>query len=634
MSLEVAADPVTTTRVSGIIENTDQEPLAGVVVELNGIETTTDANGHFTLDNLGELDGINDAILVRGEGIQGDEVYPFIAEKLHLVLSQGVFSGVNNVIERPIYLPSIDVASGQTVDPTEDTVVTTDAIPGAAVTVKAGSLSDQEGNAFTGILSITAVPNDLTPAALPPHLTPDLVVTIQPGEMIFETPAPLALPNLAGYDPGTVMDLWSINPVTGDFDNVGVGRVSEDGSVVETIEGGIVNSSWHFFASPPPELDPPEDDPDECDECEASASFTSQVQLDSGAVVETHDLVSYQSQGRSQGFRLTYDSLRADPRPILSVGGSIQFSNGGVMAAELSIRRGTFEYQVPGYDGGEYGFDGGEHFWNLSGSPSINASLQADLRGYESGRYDYDLTSGIYRFNDEQATGSSSTVTGQLLHVNTINSAFGAGWGLSGLQELVANPDGSILLIDGDGSEQLFEAPVAAGEAYVSPPGDFSVLEQLADGSFRRTMKDQTVYTFNANHQLVEMEDRHGQGLEYRYDNQDRFYQIANSVGQTTTFGYTGERITTITDPANRVTELKYDASGNLYQIIDPDESARTFEYDREHHMTAEVDQEGNREEAFYDFAGRATRAVRKDGSEVNVNPCSGARVISSRGHQ
>ena len=38
-----------------------------------------------------------------------------------------------------------------------------------------------------------------------------------PGEMSFanDAPAMLTLPNRAGYAPGELMDLWSINPVTG-----------------------------------------------------------------------------------------------------------------------------------------------------------------------------------------------------------------------------------------------------------------------------------------------------------------------------------------------------------------------------------------------------------------------------------
>ena len=78
-----------------------------------------------------------------------------------------------------------------------------------------------------------------------------LVVTIQPGEMRFDIPAPLTLPNRSDYPDGTLMHLWSINPETGEFDRVGTGRVS--GDVVETIDGGIRNSSWHAFTPPPPD---------------------------------------------------------------------------------------------------------------------------------------------------------------------------------------------------------------------------------------------------------------------------------------------------------------------------------------------------------------------------------------------
>lgn len=96
--------------------------------------------------------------------------------------------------------------------------------------------------------SITEVPAELTPAALPSNLIPDLVVTIQPADMVFTTPAPLTFPNRSGYAPGALLDLWSINPSTGFFDNVGKLRVSEDGSLIETISGGIRTSSWHFPA--------------------------------------------------------------------------------------------------------------------------------------------------------------------------------------------------------------------------------------------------------------------------------------------------------------------------------------------------------------------------------------------------
>ncbi|MDW8265949.1 MAG: peroxidase family protein, partial [Gemmataceae bacterium] len=195
--------------------------------------------------------GTPDTLKIHGTHLSGPPHFPFIAEKVDLLLERPFLPGVNNRIERPIFLPPIDVANGVTIDPTRTMVVTTPAIPGASVTVAAGTLLDRGGRPFDQVLSITEVPPELTPAALPTNLRPDLVVTIQPGEMVFTTPAPLSLPNRSGWAPGTLMDLWSINPVTGQFDDVGDGRVSADGRVIETISGGIRNSSWHFFTPPP-----------------------------------------------------------------------------------------------------------------------------------------------------------------------------------------------------------------------------------------------------------------------------------------------------------------------------------------------------------------------------------------------
>src|SRR6185436_8493399 len=110
-----------------------------------------------------------------------------------------VYEHYNNVIVRPIYLPGLDTANPKQIDPNQDTTVTTDKIPGAAVTIKAGTLMNQQGTPFTGKLSITEVPSTLTPAALPDGQRPGVLVTIQPGEMVFATPAPLTLPNRGGF---------------------------------------------------------------------------------------------------------------------------------------------------------------------------------------------------------------------------------------------------------------------------------------------------------------------------------------------------------------------------------------------------------------------------------------------------
>jgi RHS repeat-associated protein len=628
------------TRISGVIQNTNQQPLAGVLIGLGDIRTVTAADGSFEILRLEfpSLSGVGlpdltppDTLRIFGEGISGEDQYPYIAEKLPLLLEHEVYPNANNVISRPIYLPPIDVASGKTINPTADTTVTTAAIPKASVFVKAGSLKDAEGNPYTENLSITEVPTELTPAALPPNLHTDLVVTIQPGDMVFTTPAPLSLPNRAGYAPGTTMDLWSINPTTGFFDNVGTGKVTADGTTIETISGGIRNSSWHFFAPPPPTPKNPGQDPrnpkDKCNECKAKGDLTSEVEMHSGAVIETHNLVPYQSMGESRSLTLTYDSLRADPRPIVHFGyNNAPADAAQKLVAKLTVDAGKFKYQIPGYSGNQYGLTGGEHFWSMpaimpiNGGP-IDAALQVDMSALPSGQYDYTINSGIRRFTGTIFAGSSTDTKDKLVSVNSINSPFGSGWGIAGWQELVENSDDSVLLIDGDGSELVFDKSTTAGGGYVSPPGDFSKLEKLADGTFTRTLTDKTVYSFNAAKRLALVKEANGNETKYLYDATGQLTQIIDAAGLITKFTYASGKVSQIEDPAGRLTKLEYDGAGNLQKIVDPDVKARTFSYDAQRHITKEIDKRGFSEQTLYDFAGRATGGIRSDGSQLQVAP-------------
>jgi RHS repeat-associated protein len=632
ITLNVVADPITTTRVTGTIATIDQAGLAGVLVELSGYQATTDSSGKFTI--VLPESSAGDTLKIYGQRIQGGGItYPFIAEKMGLLLGHDIYRGVNNQIDRPIYLPTIDVTTGTTVNPAVSTVVSNPKLGGAKVTVAANSLFDKSGNAFAGIMSITEVPVTLTPAALPDNLFPDLVVTVQPGDMVFNTPARLSLPNRNNLAAGAELDLWSINPNTGDFDKVGKGRVSADRSVIETISGGIRNSSWHFFALPPFLFDalgnaynPKHGSPT----CPTGMPINSEVILQTGAVVETHNLTTYESRGVTRGISLSYNSLRADVRPIIhfnsdNVNPNLIGENLGAvrLVAKLKVTGDNgFSYQVPGYAGGR-NLKGGENFWSIpAGGGRVDAALQADLRTQDSGLYEYTLDSGILGFGPGgNFFGSTFATKGKVLIVNSVDSAFGSGWSLNGLQSIVTNKDGSILLIDGDGHELLFDAPLQPGGKYINPTGEFSTLERLGDGTYRRTLKDGTVYQFNTDRQLANMSDRQGNSTQYRYDASGNLTQMVDPTGLTTNFNYTGNRITSIVDPAGRTTKMEYDANGNLIKLTDPDGTYRRWEYDADHHMTAAIDKTGGRGEDFYDFAGRAYKGIRPDGSQVLINP-------------
>ncbi|MEQ8848700.1 peroxidase family protein [Botrimarina sp.] len=575
--------------------------------------------------------GVSDTLRIQGDDTQIEgKAYPFVAEKIGLMLGHSVYEGVNNTIARPIYLPAIDLAGGTQVDPSADTMVMQEIAPGqmASVEVAAGTLIDQQGQPFNEVLSITSVPPSLTPASLPRNISTATVVTIQPAEMVFTQPAPLSLPNTGGFPAGMTMDLWSIDPETGEFEIVGQGRVSGDGTLVNTISGGVRTTSWSFAAPPPaPEPEPPgdsDDDPDDGCPCKSDGEpVASEVRLHSGEYVENHDLVTYESLGVTRGLTLTYKSLRADPRPIVHFG----FDNPDLpwMFASLEMFGDNFRQKVPGYVSdaifpGEDLTPRNHHFWQTN-SQNADAAIQADLSNRASGLYDYRLDYGLGVYlGEHRFSGTTRPYEGQVISINSIDSPFGAGWGLNGLEQIIENADGSVLLVDGS-RQLLFDAPTEPGGPYASPAGDFSVLEKLEDGTFRRTSTEQTVTSFGANRFIASMVDRNGNATAYQYDAEDRLTKVVDPVGLETVLSYAGGKLESVTDPAGRVTRFQHDADGNLTRIIDPDLSERTFEYDSRRHLTSETNQRGARDEVVYGYHGRVERVILPDGSERLFEP-------------
>lgn len=351
------------------------------------------------------------------------------------------------------------------------------------------------------------------------------------------------------------------------------------------------------------------------------------MEFHSGALLETHDLVGYQSQGQDRGLTLHYRSTWADPREIIHFG----YTNVGSsfidvrMTSAAKVIGDGFEYVLPGYEQGQGGLSN-VHFFDVPpNEDEARGALLADLVDFPSGRYKFEVTSFISRPTG-QVTGSAATMFDQIVVVNETESAFGAGWTLGGQQKLIEHFDGSVVLLDGDGSELLYSTETRFGELQ-NPPGDYSKMERLGGGRYRRTMPDQTVYTFTRAQRafrgslLQTVEDRNGNITTYEYDANDNLTLIRDPVGLETTFGYANGKVTSITGPAGRTTQLTYNIVGDLTRITDPDGTTRTFQYDGRHHMVAETDQRGNREEIFYGFAGRVEKTVRKDGSVQLFGP-------------
>lgn len=636
ITISVVADPITTTRVSGVVQDTNRLPLAGVPIDMDGVSTVTDDNGRFELE-YGDSPINDPTLFIHGDQLEDESVYPFIAEKLDLLFLAGYFDGVNNVLERPIYLPALDIAGGTAIDPASDTNVVQEIAPGetAAVMVKAGTLLDQQGQPFDDVLSITEVPRDLTPAALPSNLVPDTVVTIQPGEMEFMEPAPLTLPNRSGLAAGIELDLWSINPETGIFDNVGRGRVSEDGASVETIIGGVRSSSWHFFAILAAtfefENEPLNEKPQCSCESEAAVESSSRAQLHSGDLTEHHVTGVYQSLGVARGVELLYDTgglahdrvfhfrypdLGGNSQSITGVSGDFRI----VLDAELRILDGDTQVDF-----------NRERTVLATASqagrivvPGFGRSTRFGIRGrfsnLPSGHYSAELRAGVLTLVDGQVVedgGGFQTRRLEFLHLNSRTSPFGSGWDLRGLQQLIIQEGRPVVLVDGSSRPAAYQRN--SDGSFTSPSNDFSTLSRLADGSFERRMLDQSVTNFSANGQMTSMVDRHGNSTQYEYDEDGRLKTIIDPVGLKTFFFYSNGLLESIRDPAGRLTTFEHQHR-NLVAIHDPDGSTRRFQYNARGMMTGETTKRDFQESTEY-IGGHVSQTVRRDGTVWKFMP-------------
>ena len=763
--------------------NSIDTPVVGATISIIGTcaTTTTDATGNFSLSNLPGGLQVFDIDTSTANAAPDGSSYAGFRESLLLA------QNAPNDITRPFFLPRIDAASVTTVDPLTTTVVDNPNID-VSIEIPPNTAMGSDGNEFTGEISISEVPEGFAPAELPEGLEPGLLVTIQPVGVTFDTPVPITFPNNDGLAPGSEVDIWSLDPDTGQFTIVGVGVVSADGSVIETVSGGVTAADWHTAGPPPPnEPDgppPPIEPPPPCDPTkECCFNFGSSVSPVAGSLQEEHTLVSYKSMNQSRALRFEYNSLYADPRPIIEVNSIIPFRTAVPPKVSVSL-------EIDGVQ------EGDELFMDTSSlnpdiDETISQSIQLDARTFPTGVYPY----RVKVTSNYPTSKFSSFRFGEISVNNQIDSPYGSGWILDGVSRLHIQQDGTALIDEGNGgmthfkvipsltvtgdvvvvpappnvAEQIFEndneirifleaqdyilptdiaanvtmpgfydtiasftpdildigtsinsyfihfdnigststfinlsgtitfpedilgvvlfnpelassdnilgwpatiyqsgplefsdqfpgtptdtvtispdlkmltidlnAGPAADQArvitlsmssspdmYSTPRGEFSTLVGNLDGSFTRTMKDGTILNYDSDGLQTSLIDRNGNTINYQYDANNRLTTITDPVGLVTTLTYTGDHLSSITDPASRTTAFEHDASGNLTKITDPDGTFRQFTYDADHKMVTQTSKRNFVTTYQYNFAGQVISAMRPDNSQVQLTPSS-----------
>ncbi|MDA2924537.1 PKD domain-containing protein, partial [Acidobacteria bacterium AH-259-L09] len=295
--------------------------VVGATVSLlgTGFSSASDTAGNFTLSGIPAGAQILDIDASLANLAPEGSSYAGFREEIELI------SDVTNIIDRPFFLPRIAANSLTAVNPNFFTTVTNPDL-GVSIRVPPNTAKNPDGTNFTGQLSISLVPRDLAPAALPDFLDPALVITIQPVGVTFSTPVAITFPNIDNLPPGSEVDLWSLDASLGVFSIVGTGLVSADGSKIETISGGIRATDWHFALSPASQADdqvPGGQTPIQDDKKSTKCECTSSVQLQNGSIEVDLSLPSYRSLGVSRSLRFLYSAQWAHPQPLIPFNSTI-----------------------------------------------------------------------------------------------------------------------------------------------------------------------------------------------------------------------------------------------------------------------------------------------------------------------
>jgi hypothetical protein len=274
---------------------------------------------------------------------------------------------------------------------------------------------------------------------------------------------------------------------------------------------------------------------------QASApSFASQnvsVVEDTGALETSIDMPSYNPN--VPALALNYDSLAANATPIIVAEHALSpsLSTPSQVSAQLTFN----------------GTAGSTYYYSTSTlrpGDIMQIGLQATgAATLDTGSYPYTMTIADIRGGAPTTVTYAGNATVENAAEDATFSPLGKGWTVSGLEKIIP-ATGGVILDEGDGTVAWFSGSFGiGGGTYTSPAGTFSTLVLNSNGTYALTFTDGTVENFNSS------------GLETT---------SVDSNGRATTFGYTGSRLLSITDPfGGGITTLTYGGGSSQLQSIE-----------------------------------------------------------------
>ena len=250
------------TALSGQTLKLNGTPLEGVTFAIDSHATRSDRTGRFLLTDL--TPGHHVLVIDGKSASTPGRVYGRYEAGVEVI------AGRTEVLPYTVWMTRIDTAHAVRIPSptTAETVVTTPKLPGLELRIPAGTtIRDADGNVVTEI-TITQIPVDRPPFALPFAKVP-IYFTIQPGGAYIENaawaPARLIYPNLGGQPIGSAFNLWNYDADGRGWYVYGQGKVVPPGRQIIPDPGvGIYEFTGAMFAyqtiqgnaGPPPPMEP------------------------------------------------------------------------------------------------------------------------------------------------------------------------------------------------------------------------------------------------------------------------------------------------------------------------------------------------------------------------------------------
>jgi RHS repeat-associated protein len=424
-----------------VLDVNTRSPLSGVLITIQGVEGAvfTDEDGRFSLPTP-----------TKGRYLLTTERQGYAyGQRWVEVMSQ------RDMVVDPLYLMALD-PQATTITPAGGTHLSADGK--VEVVIPSGAVS-----APIEVVTTDVLKSESLPAPLPPTSLFTYCVNLKPDDATFATQVRVRIKNYLNFPAGTPIPVGFYSKKEARWLNHGMSTVTADGQWVEFYTDHF---SWYDCNSPGLTQRPPanitRNSQPRNQVCEESKDVgKSRIGIKSGNLGIEHKLPSYRSLGRTKDIELVYNSTTAKPSALISFESEIDPSqstvpptitynlriDGNMMAARFIGERGKayWGYLFDGINGRGQRLPTGVYPYRL------------DLS------YDYSTTYARANFFGGPALDSTGVPTREtipyttslddfLVIDNQIDSPFGAGWSLKELNRLYLQPDGNLVLVEGDGN--------------------------------------------------------------------------------------------------------------------------------------------------------------------------------------